>query len=291
VQKQCNSRTITIDYTVSNLDCTGPLPPNTPVTIYANNSALTTFEIGVAIPIDGTLSGQITVTIPDTIPNDFNLTIVVDDKGDGTGTVVELEENNNAFNITVTLISSPPFNLLPTLIACNEGFTQGTFNFSAYADWVKVNSDDTVAFYENSEDAEYAVNPILNTTNYLANVTPKEIFVRINNENCYSVTSFLLVTRNCPPTVYNYISANVDGYNDVFTIDGLDNIFLNYRIEIYNRWGKLIWTGNPNTEKWNGTAQNGISSDQVPDGTYFYLLFLNDPDYPKPLSGYVFLVR
>ncbi|WP_324691889.1 gliding motility-associated C-terminal domain-containing protein [Flavobacterium cheonhonense] len=291
VQKQCNSRTITIDYTLSNLDCTGPLPPNTPVTIYANNSALTTFEIGVAIPIDGTLSGQITVTIPDTIPNDFNLTIVVDDKGDGTGTVVELEENNNVFNITVTLISSPPFNLLPTLIACNEGFTQGTFNFSAYADWVKVNSDDTVAFYENSEDAEYAVNPILNTTNYLANVTPKEIFVRINNENCYSITSFLLTTRNCPPTVYNYISANVDGYNDVFTIDGLDNIFLNYRIEIYNRWGKLIWTGNPNTEKWNGTAQNGISSDQVPDGTYFYLLFLNDPDYPKPLSGYVFLVR
>ena len=212
-------------------------------------------------------------------------------KGDGTGTVIELLENNNDFSETLSFISSPLFNLLSALTACNEGFTQGTFNFAVYADWVKVNLDDTVAFYENSEDAENAVNPILNTTNYSADATPKEIFVRVNNENCYSITSFLLTTRNCPPTVYNYISANVDDYNDVFTIDGLDNIFLNYRIEIYNRWGKLIWTGNPNTEKWSGMAQNGISSDQVPDGTYFYLLFLNDPDYPKPLSGYVFLVR
>ena len=291
VQKQCNSRSITIDYTISNLDCTGPLPMDTPVTVYANNEVIITFETGVSIPINGSLNGQITVVIPENIPSDFDLTIVVDDKGDGTGTVIELLENNNDFSEMVSFISSPLFNLLPNLIACNEGFTQGTFNFAAYADWVKVNSDDTVAFYENSEDAENAVNPILNTTNYTANATPKEIFVRINNENCYSITSFLLTTRNCPPTVYNYISANVDGYNDVFTIDGLDNIFLNYRIEIYNRWGKLIWTGNPNTEKWNGTAQNGISSDQVPDGTYFYLLFLNDPDYPKPISGYVFLVR
>ena len=291
VQKQCNSRTITIDYTISNLDCTGPLPMDTPVTVYANNEVIITFETGVSIPINGSLNGQITVVIPENIPSDFDLTIVVDDKGDGTGTVIELLENNNDFLETVAFISSPLFNILPALTACNEGFTQGTFNFAAYADWVKVNSDDTVAFYENSEDAENAVNPILNTTNYTTNATPKEIFVRVNNENCYSITSFWLTTRNCPPTVYNYISANVDGYNDVFTIDGLDNIFLNYRIEIYNRWGKLIWTGNPNTEKWSGTAQNGISSDKVPDGTYFYLLFLNDPDYPKPLSGYVFLVR
>lgn len=291
VQKQCNSRTIIIDYTVSNLDCTGPLPLDTPVTIYANNTALTTFETGVAIPIDGTLSGQITVTVPDTIPNDFNLTIVVDDKGDGTGTVIELEENNNAFSATVTLISSPPFNALPTLIACNEGFTQGTFNFSNYPDLVKVDPNHTVAFYESLDNANNAVNPILNTANYTANATPKEIFVRIEDENCYSVTSFFLTTRNCPPTVYNYISANVDGYNDVFTIDGLDNIFLNYKIEIYNRWGKLIWTGNPNTEKWDGTSNNGVATEKVPDGTYFYLLFLNDPDYPKPLSGFVFMVH
>jgi gliding motility-associated-like protein len=291
VQKQCDSRTITIDYTISNLDCTGPLPLDTPVTVYANNEVIITFETGVSIPINGSLNGQITVVIPDNIPSDFDLTIVVDDKGDGTGTVIELLEDNNDFSETVSFISSPQFNLLSNLIACNEGFTQGTFNFADYADLVKVNSDDTVAFYENSEDAESAVNPILNTTNYSANATPKEIFVRVNNENCYSITSFLLTTRNCPPTVYNYISANIDGYNDVFTIDGLDNIFLNYRIEIYNRWGKLIWIGNPNTEKWNGKAQNGISSDKVPDGTYFYLLFLNDPDYPKPLSGYVFLVH
>lgn len=291
VQKQCNSRTITVDYTISNLDSTGPLPIATPVSVYANNEVIMTFETSASIPINGSLNGQITVVIPGNISNDFDLKIVVDDLGNGNGIVLELQENNNDFTEAVSLLSSPAFNGLPDLIACNEGFTQGTFDFSAYVDWVKVNPDDTVAFYENLDEANNAVNPILNTTNYTANATPKEIIVRIDNEGCYSITSFWLTTRNCPPTVYNYISANTDGYNDVFTIDGLDNIFLNYRIEIYNRWGKLIWTGNPNTEKWSGTAQNGILSDKVPDGTYYYLLFLNDPNYPKPLSGYVFLVH
>lgn len=291
VQKQCNSRTITVDYTISNLDSTGPLPIATPVSVYANNEVIMTFETSASIPINGSLNGQITVVIPGNISNDFDIKIVVDDLGNGNGIVLELQENNNDFTEAVSLLSSPAFNGLPDLIACNEGFTQGTFDFSAYVDWVKVNPDDTVAFYENLDEANNAVNPILNTTNYTANATPKEIIVRIDNEGCYSITSFWLTTRNCPPTVYNYISANTDGYNDVFTIDGLDNIFLNYRIEIYNRWGKLIWTGNPNTEKWSGTAQNGILSDKVPDGTYYYLLFLNDPNYPKPLSGYVFLVH
>lgn len=291
VQKQCNSRTITVDYTISNLDSTGPLPIATPVSVYANNEVIMTFETSASIPINGFLNGQITVVIPGNISNDFDLKIVVDDLGNGNGIVLELQENNNDFTEAVSLLSSPAFNGLPDLIACNEGFTQGTFDFSAYVDWVKVNPDDTVAFYENLDEANNAVNPILNTTNYTANATPKEIIVRIDNEGCYSITSFWLTTRNCPPIVYNYISANTDGYNDVFTIDGLDNIFLNYRIEIYNRWGKLIWNGNPNTEKWSGTAQNGILSEKVPDGTYYYLLFLNDPNYPKPLSGYVFLVH
>lgn len=289
VQKQCDSRTITLDYTIANLNSTGPLPIATPVTLYANNEVVMTFETNTSIPINGSLNGQITVVIPQNIPSNFDLKIVVDDLGNGSGIVLELLENNNDFSETVSLLFSPAFNNLPDLIACNEGFTQGTFDFSSYTDLVKVDSNHTVTFYENLDNANMAVNPILNTSNYTANATPTEIFVRIEDENCFSVTSFLLTTRNCPPIIYNYISANADGYNDVFTIDGLDNIFLNYRIEIYNRWGKIIWTGNPNTEKWNGIAMNGISTEKVPDGTYFYLLFLNDPNYPKPLSGFVFL--
>ncbi|MBP6557095.1 MAG: gliding motility-associated C-terminal domain-containing protein [Flavobacterium sp.] len=291
VQKQCDSRVITVNYTLSNLDCTGPLPTETPVSVYVNNDLFQTFETTSSIPIDGSVSGQITLSIPDTVPYSFDLKFAVDDKGDGEGIVNESIETNNTYNTAVAIGTSPVFNPLSPLESCNEGFSQGTFDFSSYESNVKINPEDIATFYESIENANNQVNPILNTTNYVATATPKEIFVRLDNENCNSTTSFWLKTKNCPPTVYNFISANDDTLNDTFTVKGLENVFLNYKIEIYNRWGKLIWTGNQSTNKWDGTAKEGLGTKNAPDGTYFYLLFLNDPDYPEPLTGYLYLVH
>ena len=291
IEKQCDSKKIIVNYTVSNLNCTASLPAQTPIAIYVNGQLLQTTTTIVEIPIGGTISSQISLVLPETIQANFEIKIVVDDKGDGTGIVTELEENNNVFSVTDTLWVSPTFNLLQNLITCNEGFTRGTFDFSNYTELVKTNSEDTVHFYESIEDATNEVNPILNTTSYIATSTPKEIFVSIKNANCTSITSFLLNTRNCPPTVYNFVSANNDNRNDTFIINGLRNIFLDFRLEIYNRWGRLIWTGNQNTENWDGYVKEGIETKNAPDGTYFYLLFLNDVDYPNPLSGYLYLVH
>jgi gliding motility-associated-like protein len=113
----------------------------------------------------------------------------------------------------------------------------------------------------------------------------------VTNANCFITTSFLLTTRNCPPTVYNFVSANNDTINDVFFIAGLRDIFLNFELEIYSRWGRLIWTGNQNAEDLNGYVKDGIGSKNAPDGTYFYLLFLNDMEYPEPLKGYLYLTH
>ena len=289
VENQCDSRTIVVNYTISNLNCTNPLPTQTPISIYINNQLLQTTTTNAEIPVDGSISSQITLVIPNLIPDTFEIKFVVDDTGNGTGIVAELIETNNTFSISNTLWISPTFNTLESLISCNEGFTRGTFDFSSYEELVKTNSNDTVQFYETIENATNGVNPILNTTNYVAIATPKEIFIRIDNENCFSITSFLLTTRNCPPTVYNYISANNDTYNDNLTIDGLYDIFLDFKIEIYNRWGRLIWIGNQNTDKWTGQVKDGIGSENAPDGTYFYLLFLNDIDYPEPLKGFLYL--
>ncbi len=291
IEKQCDSKRVLVDYSVSNLNCTASLPAQTPISIYVNGQLLQTIATSVAIPVSGTISSQISLTLSGAVEENFDIKFVVDDKGDGTGIVTELVENNNIFSVNDSLWISPKFNPLENLETCNEGFSKGTFDFSNYAEEVKTNPENTVQFYETLENAVNGVNPILNTTNYVAIATPKEIFVKINNENCYSITSFLLKTKNCPPTVYNYISANNDTYNDNLTIDGLYDIFLNFKIEIYNRWGRLIWIGNHNTDKWSGQVKDGIGSENAPDGTYFYLLFLNDIDYPKPLSGYLFLAH
>ncbi|WP_422852166.1 gliding motility-associated C-terminal domain-containing protein [Flavobacterium sp.] len=291
IEKQCDSKRVLVDYSVSNLNCTASLPAQTPISIYVNGQLLQTIATSVAIPVSGTISSQISLTLSGAVEENFEIKFVVDDKGDGTGIITELVENNNIFSVNDSLWFSPKFNPLENLETCNEGFTKGTFNFSNYAEEVKTNPENTVQFYETLENAVNGVNPISNTTNYVAIATPKEIFIRIDNENCFSITSFLLKTRNCPPTVHNYISANNDTYNDNLTIDGLYDIFLNFKIEIYNRWGRLIWTGNHNTDKWSGQVKDGIGSENAPDGTYFYLLFLNDIDYPKPLSGYLFLAH
>jgi gliding motility-associated-like protein len=177
------------------------------------------------------------------------------------------------------------------LNTCNQGLTQGTFNFFDYSTLSLTNSVDTFAgFYESAADATAASNAIANTTNYIASSTPKEIFIRIENQNCYSISSFWLYTKNCPPTVYNYVSSNYDQANDTFFIDGLRNVFVNFELEIYNRWGILIWTGNNNTPDWDGMANKGIRGDNlaVPEGTYYYILNLNDKDYPEPITGWLY---
>jgi gliding motility-associated-like protein len=294
INQSCSSNIYTINYIVSNLNCTNPLPAATPIAIYANGILVGQTQTQNSIPIDGSENGQITITIPNTVPTDFTLTFVVDDNGSGNGIVTEILENNNTFSETISSWLPPNFNHLEPLITCNEGFTVGTFNFSNYANLVLTNSTDTfIDFFETEADATSNSNAIANTSNYVSTSTPKKIFIRIENEHCFSITSFDLTTKNCPPTIYNYVSSNNDGYNDTFFIEGLRNIFVNFELEIYNRWGRLIWKGTNQSEDWDGEITIGqtISSSLALKGTYFYILNLNDANYPKPFVGWLYFTK
>ena len=294
IDKQCDSRSITAHYKVINPNSTAVLPSNTPISIYANNAFLRTIYTQTTIPIDGNESGQVTVIIPNSIPNNFDLKLVVDDIGTGVGIVTEINEINNKYVVPVVLLIAPLFNIVPNLESCNLGNSKGKFNFSDYDALVKINSSDTVSFFESEVNAENNVNPILNTTNYIALNTPKTIYIRLDNGGgCFSITSFVLTTKNCPPIVHNFVSADNDGFNDTFHIEGLKDIFLNHKISIYNRWGKLVWIGNNNSNEWDGFANNGLLMDdnQIPSGTYYYIIELNDTDYTEPLTGYLYLTK
>ncbi|MES2748464.1 MAG: gliding motility-associated C-terminal domain-containing protein [Bacteroidota bacterium] len=290
ITQECDSRTLVVDYTVSNTNGTNPLPIGTKIAMYADGQLVGQALTAIAIPVNGFEVKQITLTIPSTISNPFTLLFVVDDNGVGTGTVTELVENNNTFSDTISLWFSPEFNTLEALRACNEGFTRATFDFSDYYSFVRVNQSDDVVFYETLSNAENEINPILNAANYTAQSTPKEIFIRLENDNCYTITSFFLYSRNCPPTVYNYVSGNNDGINDTFTVKGLRDIFVNFEINLYNRWGRLIWTGNNQTQDWDGYSNKGqrFDNDDSPYSTYYYILNLNDEGYPEPLTGFLY---
>ncbi len=475
IQQSCNSRQITVDYIVKNLNSTDVLPAGTPIAFYANNILVGTSSTTSIISINGSVSGQITLNIPNSIPTNFILKFVIDDTGNGTGIRTEIIETNNTFsenfsfyvvpkfnvlpdlNIckdilentifnflsyqnTVKVVSTdvvsfyetyenafdnqnpisnianfivnqftkiiyvrlqnancfsvtsfklniilfPRFNLLPDLFVCkqsanssfdfsnyintvkvnasdtikffnsqadananaqaisntnnfipttspkeifvridngicfsttsfkltyydlpkfnlllnlencDQGLTLGFFDFSGYLNTAKLNPIDKVSFHSSQNDAENSLFPLANVSNFYANETPKKIFVRIENSNfCYDITSFNLTTKRCPIKIFNAVSANGDGRNDYFFIEGLRDIYLDFETEIYNRWGQLVWKGNNSIADFDGYSNFGVHLDNklLPEGNYFYVLNLNDQNYPKPITGYLYLSK
>jgi gliding motility-associated-like protein len=286
IETSCNNRTIKVNYTISNNNATANLPTNVPISFYANNLLLQTIFTNQIIPINTNLSNNVSLNIPTPIPNNFVLKIHADYNGT-TGTVIEINENNNTEEENVVLFISPLYNIPENITSCNQGFTKANFDLSAIENQVKINNLDVVTFHTSENDASTNLNPINNLQNYEPPFTPYTIYIRIDNGNCYSNTNFKLFTKNCKPTIYNYVSANEDGSNDFFYIAGLRNIFLNFELQIYNRWGTLLWEGNQNTNDWRGESKEGI----VPDGTYYYILKLNDENYPKPFTGFVYFTK
>ena len=91
----------------------------------------------------------------------------------------------------------------------------------------------------------------------------------------------------CPDSliVFNAISPNGDGRNDVLVIQGLQN-YPNHLLLIYNRWGNEVYKTKDYQQDWGGTWNGKI----LPDGTYFYLL--RDETSNKILAkGYLQILR
>jgi gliding motility-associated-like protein/uncharacterized repeat protein (TIGR01451 family) len=85
-------------------------------------------------------------------------------------------------------------------------------------------------------------------------------------------------------------SPNDDGINDLFVIRGIENYADNTMV-IYNRWGNKVFEASPYHNNWDGSSIMGllIGGDQLPTGTYFYLLDLGDGS--DIIKGTIYLNR
>jgi len=110
---------------------------------------------------------------------------------------------------------------------------------------------------------------------------------------CTSGSSDVMVEVNVC-TDYFFIpegfSPNGDGINDNFVIIGIEN-YPNNTIIIFNRWGDKVFEASPYINTWNGTNGFGLKmgGDQLPVGTYFYLLNLGDKS--DVIKGTIYLNR
>lgn len=71
--------------------------------------------------------------------------------------------------------------------------------------------------------------------------------------------------------IYDVITPNGDGVNDVWVIEGLSRYPQN-TVQIFDKWGDLVYETSNYRNEWYG---QGKESALLPDGTYFYLIKLN----------------
>ena len=74
-----------------------------------------------------------------------------------------------------------------------------------------------------------------------------------------------IVTVKQPPKLPLAFSPNGDGLNDIFYVIG--GTFVEFRFEIYNNWGKMIFESNDPLIGWDGTHQD----IEQPLGVYVWI--------------------
>ncbi len=85
--------------------------------------------------------------------------------------------------------------------------------------------------------------------------------------------------------IMNVITPNGDNRNDFFIIDGVE-AFDDARLEVYDRWGKLIFeTDDYDAGKPTPKPDNAFDADGFEDGTYFYIINVDSGECVE--SGYL----
>ncbi|MFD2917634.1 T9SS type B sorting domain-containing protein [Psychroserpens luteus] len=168
-------------------------------------------------------------------------------------------------------------------------------DFSLTEDNLVINEDTlTVTMADDTINYEYALDDgDFQSDNIFSNLPNGDYTLYVRDTNGCIIKSIVFNIFNDLEDLIipNGFSPNDDGYNDWFNIQGLYDIYLNHDLEIYNRYGTLVFKGN-NDNKWFGVANKGIlKTDKIlPTGTYFYILHLNDSNAStNAFNGWVYL--
>ena len=197
----------------------------------------------------------------------------------GNYTVIILDKNSCALDTTVTLAQPEPLTASGVItdaycpdmpnggieINVEGGYVESTY----YYLW----SDNVPSFYINDSS-------ILELTADIYTV------IITDDNNCELRDSFEVKYENTQCLeIPNAFSPNGDGINDYWEI-GLMELYPNAVIEIFNRWGKVVFkSGKGYDPPWYGSYKGR----PLPVDSYFYFIDLKNGT--KPLDGHVTIVR
>lgn len=125
-----------------------------------------------------------------------------------------------------------------------------------------------------------------NDPNAQLNLQAGVYFLTVTDLNGCASTDSITLTEPVPVEMPNGISPNGDGFNDGFTVRGLDNFPAN-KLIVFNRWGNLVYeeTNYRNLTPWTGRNESG---EELPEGTYFVVMELTGHEN---LKGYLEIRR
>ena len=112
----------------------------------------------------------------------------------------------------------------------------------------------------------------------------KWAYYLIDNVKLYKASD--TIKKQPEPKIANVFSPNQDGVNEFFAIKNLPK---NSTLEVFNRWGNLVFTQQPYQNNWPGNGPNGQSLAQ---GVYFAILSYQDRNgHLRQLKQTVHVVR
>ena len=197
------------------------------------------------------------------------------------------DANTSIFNYSISAVSpcvgitnTATINITP-LPETPTGNSTQEFCYTALLSDLYVNSNgNTIQWFSQATGGiQLPLTTVLqNQTTYYA----EEII-----NGCPSLIRFpvLVKINECDVTVYNFVSVNNDGLNEIFTIDGI-TFYPENNVQIFNRWGILVYeiNGYNNADKsFGGRSEGRVTFDvnsNLPEGTYYYVI-----KYTKPRSG------
>ncbi|MDT0678221.1 HYR domain-containing protein [Autumnicola musiva] len=112
-----------------------------------------------------------------------------------------------------------------------------------------------------------------------------EVIVSINDD-CVVLPCSIGDIRE---SITKAVTPNNDRINDYFEIDIENECDFVYDVKIFNRWGAKVFEAKDYQNNWDGFATNSFtSSNQLPAGTYFYVLEIRNSGF-EPIQGYIYL--
>ncbi len=102
--------------------------------------------------------------------------------------------------------------------------------------------------------------------------------------NGCETSSQAIIAKDCNSVIniHDAVTPNGDGSNDNFVIDGIF-AYPNSVLQLFNKWGDMVYQRKGYDNSWNGADKNG---NQLPAGTYYYILKLNAPELSKGKDTY-----